>query len=269
MRSARHVRRLVLAVGALAVALVGAGVVAPSAAYAASSASSFVSLINSARASHGLAAYAVRSDLTSVAQGQAQRMASSQKLYHNPSLATQVKNWKYVGENVGYGPDVTTLWNAFMASQGHRDNILDHQFTQVGVGAVTVKGTLWVSMVFRMPYGSSAPTKKAAPKKATPTNSSPTTRSAPRSSSATPRATLKPLKPKVVLTRVVPRVPDGVSCLAGARVAHRVRDVGDIDRSARLVDQTRPLVLGFQCGSRLPMTGVLDVATLRALAATA
>ena len=43
--------------------------------------------------------------------GQAQRMASPQKrLYHNPSLATQVKSWKYVGENVGYGPDVATLF---------------------------------------------------------------------------------------------------------------------------------------------------------------
>src|SRR5262249_31117358 len=113
----------VTALGALLVSLL---VAVPSA--SASTASSFVSLVNSARASHGLHGYAVSSQLTSVALGQAERMASQQRLYHNPSLSSQVTNWKYVGENVGYGPDVSTLFTAFMNSAPHRANILDHDF---------------------------------------------------------------------------------------------------------------------------------------------
>src|SRR5437899_1314226 len=141
-----HVRRLLLAGVAGAVMLAGAVVVAPAA--QASTSSSFVSGINAARAAHGFRSYAVSSDLASVALGQARRMASAQTLYHNPGLATQVKGWRYVGENVGYGPDVATLMTAFMNSAPHRRNILDGQFTQVGVGAVTLNGTIWVSMVF-------------------------------------------------------------------------------------------------------------------------
>ena len=140
-------RRLWLTAAAAAGTLLVSLVLVPTA--SASSSSSFVSLVNSARASHGLQGYAVSSQLTSVALGQAERMASQQRLYHNPSLASQVTSWKYVGENVGYGPDVATLFQAFMNSSPHRANILDHDFTQIGVGAVTKNGTLWVSMVFR------------------------------------------------------------------------------------------------------------------------
>src|SRR5690242_5672135 len=130
----RLTRRFVMAGVAVAVAAAGIGFVAPVA--QASTASSFVSGINAARVSHGLRPYATSSELASVALGQARRMAAAQKLYHNPGLATQVSNWRYVGENVGYGPDVSTLMTAFMNSAPHRANILDHQFTQVGVGAV-------------------------------------------------------------------------------------------------------------------------------------
>ena len=155
-------RRLWLTAVAVAGALLVSLLAVPSA--SASTGSSFVSLVNSARASHGLHGYAVSSQLTSVALGQAQRMAAQKRLYHNPSLATQVTGWKYVGENVGYGPDVSTLFQAFMNSTPHRDNILDHDFTQIGVGAVTVSGTTWVSMVFREPlHATSSTTKKSTP----------------------------------------------------------------------------------------------------------
>src|SRR5262249_12018393 len=156
----------------------------------ASTASSFVSLVNSARASHGLHGYAVSSQLTSVALGQAERMASQQRLYHNPSLSSQVTNWKYVGENVGYGPDVSTLFTAFMNSARHRANILDHDFTQSGVGAVTKNGTIWVSMVFKEPMSGSSPAKK----KTTPTKRTSSAR--PSTSSTTRHTTARPPKPR-------------------------------------------------------------------------
>ena len=53
---------------------------------------------------------------------------------------------KAVGENVGEGPTVTDIHNAFMNSPEHKANILDHDFTQVGVGvSVDKNGIIWVT----------------------------------------------------------------------------------------------------------------------------
>lgn len=111
----------------------------------------FITLLNQARAANGLPAYSVTADLTEVARAQAQRMASSGTLYHNPNLATDVTEWTSVGENVGYGPSPQALNSALLASPGHRANMLSGTFTQVGVGAVWSNGTLWMTQVYRRP----------------------------------------------------------------------------------------------------------------------
>ncbi|HEY4314531.1 MAG TPA: CAP domain-containing protein [Actinomycetes bacterium] len=111
----------------------------------------FTSNINHARASRGIPRLAVSADLVRVARGQASRMASQDLLYHNPNLTSEVTNWRWVGENVGYGPDAETVVVAFMQSAPHKANILDRDYTQVGVGAVTVGDRVWVAEVFRRP----------------------------------------------------------------------------------------------------------------------
>jgi len=150
--------------------------VAPVAAFADSSASmesQFVAKMNAARQAAGLRPYVVASDLTSVARQHSAAMASKQELYHNPNLTTQVQNWQAVGENVGEGPTVSDIHNAFMQSPEHRANILDHDFTQVGVGVVVDKnGIIWVTEDFRQPMrsaSSSSPTHHSAPKTTTTT----------------------------------------------------------------------------------------------------
>lgn len=152
----RHLARV--AAAALA-SLVVAGVVAPATAASAATSSSgptavenvFTSRLNQARASQGIPRLTPRSVLVAVARQQAQRMANQGLLYHNPNLTTEVTNWRWVGENVGYGPDARTVHVAFMNSPGHRANILDRDYTEVGVGAVVVGGRVWVAEVFRQP----------------------------------------------------------------------------------------------------------------------
>jgi len=122
----------------------------------------FVSSINSARASAGLPPLASRGDLASVAASWAQQMASSGELAHNPGLRGQVSGWRYVGENVGVGPTVGDVHAAFMGSSAHRANILDTDYTEVGVGTAEAGGRIWVAEVFRAPTGSS-PAPAAAP----------------------------------------------------------------------------------------------------------
>jgi uncharacterized protein YkwD len=134
---------------ALAAVLTGALTAAPAGATTAED--SLTARLNGARSDHGLPSLATRSDLVAVARAQANRMADSGTLYHNPNLTTDVTNWRWVGENVGYGPDVQTVHVAFMNSDGHRANILDTDYTEVGVGVVERGDRVWVAEVFRRP----------------------------------------------------------------------------------------------------------------------
>ena len=52
------------------------------------------------------------------------------------------------GENVGAGLSMRTLYEAFMDSDGHRDNILERRFRRVGIGVYAHDGFLWVTMIF-------------------------------------------------------------------------------------------------------------------------
>src|SRR4051794_17950005 len=161
----------------------------------------FVADMNAARQASGLAPYAVAYDLVAVARGHSQRMASQQSLYHNPGLTTEVHSWQAVGENVGEGPSVSDIHTAFMNSPEHRANILDHDFTQVGVG-VTVDGhgIIWVTEDFRQPMGSApaaAPqipshtaSHASGPSAATASTTAPVTAAAAPRPAPSPRAVL-------------------------------------------------------------------------------
>lgn len=104
-----------------------------------------------ARASAGVPALAWAGDLASVAERQAQRMATRRSIYHNPNLGTEVSDWEQVGENVGVGQDAGQVHEAFMNSPHHRDNILSAVYTEVGFGTATGDdGRLYVAEVFRL-----------------------------------------------------------------------------------------------------------------------
>jgi Cysteine-rich secretory protein family len=150
-----------IATATLAVLVGSAGLTAVAASPAAAAGpytSNILSSVNSARAAHGLRPYALRSDLSSVAYSWSQHMAATGTLSHNPRLTTQVTNWRWVGENVGYAPDWKTVMAAFMASPAHRANILDSDFTEIGIGVVVKGSTIWVTQDFRQPMHSSSTT---------------------------------------------------------------------------------------------------------------
>lgn len=116
----------------------------------------FTAKLNHARTSRGIPALTLRHGLVRIARAQAARMASRDVLYHNPNLTSDVKNWRFVGENVGYGPDALDVHRAFMHSPDHRANILDRDYTQVGIGSVSKNGRVWVAQVFRRPMKTSS-----------------------------------------------------------------------------------------------------------------
>jgi hypothetical protein len=133
----------------------------------------FFNKINAERANVGRSKLVVKSDLVSVARNHSKDMAADGTIYHNSNLKNEVGgNWWALGENVGMGPDCESLHNAFMDSPGHKANVLDKDYNQIGVGVEMDGGTIYVTMVFAgRPSGSTAkptpkPTLKAKPKPA-------------------------------------------------------------------------------------------------------
>lgn len=109
----------------------------------------FVDLINAERTSRGLKPLAVQSDLVAGARFQADAIRDAGRLYHNPELASVVDSgWMKLGENVGYGGTVAGLHAAFMNSPSHRANVLEPNYTHVGLGVVVEGEKIWVAEVF-------------------------------------------------------------------------------------------------------------------------
>jgi uncharacterized protein YkwD len=127
--------------------------------------SQFVAATNQARAAQGLPALAVAGDLTSAARAHSRVMADSGDLHHDPNLSSTLGDWRKFGDNVGNGASVSSVHARFMGSSQHRRNILDPDFTQVGIGVVVDgNGQIWVTQVFRQPAGASpAPAPDPAP----------------------------------------------------------------------------------------------------------
>ncbi|MFY9586833.1 MAG: CAP domain-containing protein [Actinomycetota bacterium] len=108
-----------------------------------------MSLVNAERANRGLSKLSVASDLMSVAHRHSAEMASRRSIFHNSSLTSEVRGWRAIGENVGRGPTVSGVHNAFMSSSSHRAHILSGRYKQIGTGVVKGSdGYLYVTEVF-------------------------------------------------------------------------------------------------------------------------
>ncbi|MGW7526825.1 CAP domain-containing protein [Streptomyces sp. NPDC054783] len=110
-----------------------------------------VQLVNAERAKVGCRPLTVNAKLAKAAQAHSADMAAHQNMSHTGSdgsspgdrITRAGYSWSSYGENVAYGyatPDqVMTGW---MNSPGHRANILDCSFTEIGVG-LAQPGSYW------------------------------------------------------------------------------------------------------------------------------
>lgn len=114
----------------------------------ASAEGTLLSRINASRANAGLPPVEVYWDLVDDARAHTDAMIAAGHIHHNPSLSGVTGVWQALGENVGVGFDANGLHDAFMASSGHRSNILG-DFNYVGIGAKTgPDGLVWATVVF-------------------------------------------------------------------------------------------------------------------------
>lgn len=148
-----EVRRPVILLVALVVAVLTLALpVAPAAAQAdpAAAEAEFVARINDLRASKGLGRLTVDPELVRVARAWAEKMAAADEISHNPNLAKEVSaDWQKLGENVGVGMTVARLHDAFVKSPAHYRNLVDPDFTHIGVAVVVGRdGALFTTHQF-------------------------------------------------------------------------------------------------------------------------
>ena len=108
-----------------------------------------IRLTNQARYENGQAGLIENSSLDSVALAWAQQLAANNVLSHNPNYSSQIPSgWTVAGENVARGyPSAQGVHDAWMASPGHRENILG-DYTDIGVALFDGAGTTWAVQVF-------------------------------------------------------------------------------------------------------------------------
>jgi len=106
---------------------------------------SIVQLTNAERAKAGIASFRVSTQLSQAAQIQAEQMARLGRLEHElpgakypaPSdrLAAVGYRWQTYGENIAMGQSsAAAVLDSWMHSSGHRANILNSRFHEIGVG---------------------------------------------------------------------------------------------------------------------------------------
>lgn len=164
-------------------------------------------MVNATRVAKGLAPLTRHEGLVDVARRQSVRMVEQNKLYHNPDLRLDLDvlglDWHWSGENVGVGPTVEAIEEAFLGSLHHYENIVRSNYTAMGIGVVPTKsGYVYVTQVFAELGSAAAP--RPAPAPPAPTAAPPT---------APPPSTPAPLPPTP--TPVPVAVPDPVVIQGG------------------------------------------------------
>jgi len=90
----------------------------------------FMTLTNQARAAHGVGPLGATAR-SRASPGPGRPTWPRGRDLHNPSLASEVSGWRSIGENVGMGPSVDSIQQAFINSPEHYRNIMDGAFSLV------------------------------------------------------------------------------------------------------------------------------------------
>jgi len=133
-----------------------------------------LALVNGARTNAGLPPLSLAAGSTDVARRWSVRLAQDGALSHNPQLAQDLgaagsAGWHFLAENVGTaGADnVDGLFAAYMASEHHRDNILDPRAAYIGMGTVLVDSPAgpeqWNTMDFADTYSDAYGASRTSP----------------------------------------------------------------------------------------------------------
>ena len=132
---------------------------APSGSGVSAQAREVVNLVNAERAKAGCGAVSIDDKLMTAAQRHSQDQADHQNMSHTGSDGSDPGDridrvgyeWRTYGENVAWNQKTpAAVMDAWMNSSGHRANILNCAFTEIGVGIASSNGPYW-TQVFAAP----------------------------------------------------------------------------------------------------------------------
>lgn len=106
--------------------------------------SDMLRLINEERSKNNLPTLSASLSLQEIARAYSKRMLIEKYFSHVDPDGNDIGNrlayndiqFLVAGENLAYAPDVFIAHTGLMNSEGHRENILDPQFTRVGIGII-------------------------------------------------------------------------------------------------------------------------------------
>ena len=116
-------------------------------------------LHNQARRNNNLGAFCVHPALQKAARAHTADMIRRNYFSHetkgtNESACERVRRYgyryRYCGENIGAYPNPDAMFKAWLGSPGHRSNILNNRFREIGIGAGYVNDS---QMKFTVDFG--------------------------------------------------------------------------------------------------------------------
>jgi len=121
--------------------------------------------VNQQRSVFGLPALISDPTLVEIAEDWSVSVESVGIPEDNPGLAAEVPQaWGVLGENVGLGPSCSAVALALFNSPEHRANILDPEYTAIGVGVIAAAdGEIYVTEDFAGEYAGTGPAPAPAP----------------------------------------------------------------------------------------------------------
>lgn len=123
--------------------------------------------INDVRAGVGVGPVSLDPTVSLVAQAWTLVMATAGEISHNPDVGSQLTGIVAVAENVGRGPSLDWIHNGLINSPSHYKNMVNPNYTVVGLGVLTLGLQTWVVEDFVRPQGGGVstppPTAGAAP----------------------------------------------------------------------------------------------------------
>lgn len=113
-------------------------------------------LVNTERAKNGVSLLVIREEVVPVARMHARDMWERKYFSHfspegfdiGDRLANSGVGYIFAGENLALAPTLTTAHTGLMNSEGHRANILEEDFRQIGIGVIDngVYGKMFVQV---------------------------------------------------------------------------------------------------------------------------
>ncbi len=104
--------------------------------------------LNADRRANGRSTLSIQDSAQKKAQAWAEKLARENRLYHSTLSSGINVRWCSLGENVGYGSSIASVQDAYMASPGHRANILSTTWNGVGVGYAKNGSRVFTVQVF-------------------------------------------------------------------------------------------------------------------------